>query len=170
MKRVLVTGASGCIGRHVVPALVGRGWNVHALISRRRSAEAQTQGVTWHVGDLLRTGEVETIVRDVSPTHLVHLAWCIAPGRWADAPENVTWVQASIALLHAFKASGGGRVVTAGSCLEYDWRYGYCSETLTPCASHTVYGVCKHALQLLTSALARDGSLSSAWARIFFVY
>src|SRR5215510_5665847 len=35
MKRVLVTGASGCIGRHVVPALVARGWEVHALTSGR---------------------------------------------------------------------------------------------------------------------------------------
>src|SRR4029450_2653117 len=57
-----------------------------------------------------------------------------------------------------------------GSGLEYDWRYGYCSETRTPCAPHTIYGACKHALQILTSAMARDGSFASAWARIFFVY
>jgi nucleoside-diphosphate-sugar epimerase len=113
---------------------------------------------------------VDALVRSVSATHLVHLAWYIAPGRWAAAPENFEWVQASLALLRAFKNGGGARVVTAGSCLEYDWRYGYCSESLTPCAPHTIYGACKHALQILSSALAQDGSFSSAWARIFFVY
>jgi nucleoside-diphosphate-sugar epimerase len=177
MKRVLVTGASGCIGRHLVPALVARGWEVHALTSGRSRAEGRVDsgakaghGVTWHTGNLLRAGDAEAVVRAASPTHLVHLAWYIAPGRWAAAPDNFEWVQASLALVSAFKAHGGARVVTAGSCLEYDWRYGYCSETLTPCTPHTIYGACKHALQILTSAMARDGSLASAWARIFFVY
>jgi nucleoside-diphosphate-sugar epimerase len=69
-----------------------------------------------------------------------------------------------------FRAAGGERLVTAGSCLEYDWNYGYCAESRTPCTPHTVYGTCKHALQLLTAAMARDGQLSSAWGRIFFLY
>jgi nucleoside-diphosphate-sugar epimerase len=177
MKRVLVTGASGCIGRHLVPALVARGWEVHALTSAPSRAEGPLdsgprsgQAVTWHTGNLLHAGDAESVVHAASPTHLVHLAWYIAPGRWAAAPENFEWVQASLALISAFKAHNGTRVVTAGSCLEYDWRYGYCSETRTPCTPHTVYGACKHALQILTSALAREGALASAWARIFFIY
>ena len=177
MKRVLVTGASGCIGRHLVPALVARGWEVHALTSERSrvlgrlDSDAKSgQGVTWHTGNLLRAGDAESVVHAASPTHLVHLAWYVAPGRWAAAPENFEWVQASLALIRAFKAHSGTRVVTAGSCLEYDWRYGYCSETRTPCTPHTIYGACKHALQILTSALAGEGALASAWARIFFVY
>jgi nucleoside-diphosphate-sugar epimerase len=170
MKRVLITGASGCIGRHVVPQLVSRGWDVHAVSRLRTDGASASQGVTWHVANLLRDGEAEALVRAASATHLLHLAWYIAPGRWAAAPENFEWVQASLALLRAFKANGGTRVVTAGSCLEYDWRYGYCSETLTPCTPHTAYGACKHALQILSAALARDSAMSSAWARVFFVY
>lgn len=176
MKRVLVTGAGGCIGRHLVPALVARGWEVHALTSgvgresRSDPGWKTSTGVRWHTGNLLRAGAAEAVVRAASPTHLVHLAWYIAPGRWAAAPENFEWVQASLTLIGAFKAHGGMRALTAGSCLEYDWRYGYCSETLTPCAPHTIYGACKHALQILTSAMARDGSIASAWPRIFFVY
>jgi nucleoside-diphosphate-sugar epimerase len=171
MNRVLVTGASGCIGRHIVPQLISRGWDVHAVRSPRSAAGTPPiEGVTWHAGDLLRTTGVDSLVGAAAPTHLLHLAWYIAPGRWAQAPENFEWVQASLALLRAFKAHGGRRVVIAGSCLEYDWRYGYCSEALTPCTPHTAYGACKHALQVLSAAMSRDSAMSSAWARIFFLY
>jgi len=166
--RVLVTGATGCVGRHVLPRLVARGWDVHAVASRQ--TPPAEPGVVWHRADLLDPSQTGVLVRDVGASHLLHLAWFIAPGRWADAPDNFAWVQASLHLLDAFRQVGGRRLVTAGSCLEYDWGYGYCSERRTPCAPHTKYGVCKHALQLLTTAAADAHGLSSAWGRIFFLY
>jgi nucleoside-diphosphate-sugar epimerase len=166
--RVLVTGATGCIGRHALPLLVARGWDVHAIASRQATPDVAS--VTWHRGNLLDATATRAAVHDVAPTHLLHLAWYIAPGKWATAPENVTWVRASLDLFDAFAEAGGARIVTAGSCLEYDWQYGYCSETRTPCAPHTAYGACKHALSELTETFARAHGLSSAWGRIFFVY
>ena len=168
MRRVLVTGATGCIGRHVLPKLVGRGWEVWAVQSRRPAPDVQ--GVQWRRANLLNSSEVGQVVRECEPTHLLHLAWYLAPGKWAAAPENFDWVRASLDLLSAFRDAGGSRVVTAGSCLEYDWDYGYCSETRTPCRPHTVYGTSKHALQLLTTAMAGRAGFSSAWGRIFFLY
>src|SRR5262245_32458428 len=168
MKRVLVTGATGCIGRHVLPLLVSRGWDVQAVSSR---PVAQPGGlITWHRGDLSNGADVRSIVRASKASHLLHLAWYIAPGKWAAAAQNVEWLEAGIALLRAFGEEQGQRVVTAGSCLEYDWRYGYCSEQRTPCMPHTLYGACKHALQVVTSALAANGEFASAWPRIFFLY
>ena len=35
----------------------------------------------------------------------------------------------------------------AGSCAEYDWSYGWCSENITPLKPNTLYGVTKNALQ-----------------------
>jgi nucleoside-diphosphate-sugar epimerase len=165
---VLVTGGTGCIGRHALPALLDRGWEVHAVSSHHSPPGAA--GATWHRADLLDSQQVVELVRSVRPSHLLHLAWYIAPGRWATSPENFAWVQASLGLLHAFREQGGTRMVTAGSCLEYDWRYGYCSESRTPCSPHTAYGVCKHALQELTSAFSVASGLTSAWGRIFFLY
>jgi len=168
VRRVVVTGAAGCIARHALPLLVSRGWDVHAV--SRRGNPAAVDGVTWHRADLLDRAQATALVTLIGASHLLHLAWFIAPGQWAAAPENFAWVEASLGLLRAFQAAGGARVVTAGSCLEYDWNYGYCSEARTPCVPHTAYGACKHALQLLTSAFAATNGLSSAWGRIFFVY
>jgi nucleoside-diphosphate-sugar epimerase len=167
MKRVLVTGATGCIGHHAVNALVARGWEVHAVSSREAPTGA---GVVWHRANLLRDDEMEVAVAQARASHLLHLAWYVAPGRWAQAPENFAWVKASIELVRQFDRRGGVRIVTAGSCLEYDWRYGYCAEDRTPCNPHTVYGACKRALQILTEAFSAASRVTQIWARLFFLY
>jgi nucleoside-diphosphate-sugar epimerase len=177
MKRVLITGASGCIGRHACAHLAAHGWEVHGVSSKPHVAQPDQgqQDLQWHVADLLQPGVADALTRSVQASHLLHLAWYIAPGKWAAAPENYLWVEASLALVRAFHAAGGQRVVTSGSCLEYDWRYGYCTERLTPLQPHTFYGTCKSALSTLIEGYAgvvgaSSVGLSSAWARIFFLY
>ena len=165
--RVLVTGASGCIGRVAIAKLVADGWDVHAA---SRSEATGTHGVTWHRCDLLDPVVPRTVVSSIAPTHLLHLAWYIGPCRWASAPENLAWVRASLALVESAAQAGCQRIVGAGSCLEYDWSFGYCSEARTPLAPHTLYGACKLAVGNVLGAYARSRGLSSAWGRIFFLY
>ncbi|MEZ5317508.1 MAG: NAD(P)-dependent oxidoreductase [Vicinamibacterales bacterium] len=168
VKRVLVTGATGCVGRHVLPRLEADGWDVHAVASRQAPYEAGR--TTWHQADLLDPAATAEVVRRAEASHLLHLAWYIAPGRWAAAPDNLAWVEASLGLFRRFREAGGTRVVGAGSCLEYDWQYGYCSEARTPTTPHTLYGTCKNALRLLADAMSADDGFTTAWGRIFFLY
>lgn len=167
LKKVLLTGASGFIGRHCLPILRDAGYEVHAL---SRSGGETVQGVKWHKAELFDDGVPERLLAEVKPTHLLHLAWYAEPGRYWTAPENFQWVKASLALLQAFAAQGGQRVVMAGTCAEYDWDYGWCSEGVTPLIPATVYGICKNSLQSLLAAYSRQYGLSSAWGRVFFLY
>jgi nucleoside-diphosphate-sugar epimerase len=168
MKKVLVTGARGLIGRHSFPALLSRDYEVHAL-SKSVVGERHA-GVTWHAADLMDASRVAALMAEVRPTHLLHFAWVTAHGKYWTSEENLPWVRASLELLQQFARGGGERVVMAGTCAEYDWRYGYCSEHLTPLAPATLYGRCKHALQLMLDGFARQFSTSAAWGRIFFLY
>ncbi len=169
MTRVLVTGASGFIGRHVLGTLLKRGVEVHAVRSNSGSL-ALNPDCTWHLADLLVASQVATLIRQIRPTHLLHLAWYTTPGKYWTAQENFVWVQASLELLKQFQAFGGHRVVMAGTCAEYDWRYGYCSEFVTPEKSTSPYSICKSALQNMLAAYSTQTGLSSAWGRIFFLY
>jgi nucleoside-diphosphate-sugar epimerase len=58
----------------------------------------------------------------------------------------------------------------AGTCAEYDWQYGYCSEGVTPRNPCTPYSVCKNAAQEVLASFASSGGLSTAWGRVFFLY
>jgi nucleoside-diphosphate-sugar epimerase len=167
LKRVLLTGAGGFIGRHCLAPLHEAGFEVHAL---SRAAQKTETDVRWHVADLFADGAAERLMAEVRPTHLLHMAWYAVPGMYWTAPENFLWVRASLALLDAFATQGGQRVVMAGTCAEYDWRYGWCSESSTPLAQTTIYGTCKHSLQSMLTAHSKQTGLSSAWGRIFFLY
>jgi nucleoside-diphosphate-sugar epimerase len=165
--KVLVTGGSGFVGRYCVALLQAKGCEVHAVSSAVRVA---APGVTWHRADLLAEGEAAALVRRIGATHLLHLAWCTAPGKYWTSLENFDWVRASVAMIQAFKSSGGKRFVAAGTCAEYDWGYGVCDETTTPLVPGTLYGSSKHALQTLLAAWSRQTQLSSAWGRVFSLY
>jgi nucleoside-diphosphate-sugar epimerase len=168
MKRVLLTGATGLIGRHCLPTLLAKGYEVHTVSAR--AASANPPGVQAHQADLLDPAQVAALLARVQPSHLLHLAWYTQPGAYWGSLENIRWVQASLNLLQLFTAHGGRRVVMAGSCAEYDWSYGYCAEQITPLQPATMYGKAKHALQLLVDAFAEQAQISAAWGRIFFLY
>ena len=168
MKRVLLTGATGFVGRHCLPTLLMKSYEVHAVSSRLRPGRAPD--VRWHEADLLDPVQSSKLMEKIRPTHLLHLAWYTVPGKYWTSPENVRWLQASLELLRLFVQRGGRRAVLAGTCAEYDWRYGYCSEAVTPIRPATLYGTCKHSLQLAANALAEEAGLSAAWGRVFFLY
>ena len=167
-KVILVTGASGLIGRHLCPILINRGWDVHAT-----SLDPAMEGIPedrWHQSNLLIPGEARKLFINIRPSVLIHLAWFVAPGRWADEPENVDWTRAGLELAREFVDSGGERLVVAGSCLEYDWNYGYCSETRTPCTPHTLYGAAKNSLRMVLESFMSRAGRTLAWGRPFMIY
>ena len=169
MKRVLVTGGTGFIGRHTLPELVARGFEVHVPGRSKPDADFPS-GVTFHECDLLDTGAASLLTARLAPTHLLHLAWCTTPGLLWTSLENLRWVAASLNLYLAFAKAGGTRAVMAGSCAEYDWSHTELDEASTPLAPRTLYGQSKHALRALLEQAGLQTSVRMAWGRVFFLY
>jgi len=168
IPRVLVTGATGFIGRHCLSPLLERSFEVHAVAAKRRP-DAPGE-VSWHQSDLLDAAAIADLMSAVRPTHLLHAAWIMTGGRSTNSDENFQWVSSSMSLVDAFARHGGRRVVVTGSSFEYDLQHGFCSEERTPVSSETVYATCKNALHSLLRAYTANVGLSLAWPRIFFVY
>jgi nucleoside-diphosphate-sugar epimerase len=110
------------------------------------------------------------LINEVRPTHLLHLAWYAEHGAFWHSTENFRWVEASLGLMRAFRASGGQRAVMAGTCAEYDWSAGLCREAETPTRPATPYGVCKNALREMLASYADETGMSAAWGRVFLLY
>jgi len=169
MNKILVTGASGWIGRHCVPLLVSKGYEVHA-VSRNRPADLSITDVSWHEVDLLAHGSATELVRRIRPDQVLHFAWYAEPGKFWQANENLDWVRTSLELARALAESGGKRIVGAGTCAEYESNAGECCESSTRILPDSLYGTSKHNVERYLQSLASETGLSYAWGRIFFLY
>ena len=104
-ERVLVTGATGFIGRHIPALLQARGLEAHITA---RSAAPATPGMIAHEVDLLRQDDARRLINDIRPDIIIHTAWYVAHGRFWTAPETTDWLEASTALA-AYAAEAGAR-------------------------------------------------------------
>ncbi|MDO5621283.1 MAG: NAD-dependent epimerase/dehydratase family protein [Paracoccus sp. (in: a-proteobacteria)] len=160
MTEVIVTGASGFVGRALVMALAARGDRVHA-VSRR--AGADQPGVIWHQADLL-TPEGRAALPD-APV-LIHCAWQVEHGAFWTSPENEVWRLASGDLIRRFLGRGGRRVMVLGTCAEYDAQADGPWDEGRPIAPATPYGAAKVGL---FDDLADIGA-ALIWPRLFHLY
>lgn len=152
MARILVTGATGFVGRAAVRRLRADG---HDVVAPRL--------------DLLAAGEDEVarLVEAERVTHCLHAAWYTNHEDYLVADVNRDWVAASLRLAAGFQAGGGRRLVGLGTCLEYDQAapLGPFSETTTPLRPETLYARCK--VETFERLSERSGF---AWARLFYIY
>ena len=91
MRRVLVTGASGFVGRprSLLSSLRPRG------ARRRPPGRSPIQADTWHEADLLEPG-LRAAPRAAAASHLLHLAWTTEHGAFWSDPANLAWSRATL--------------------------------------------------------------------------
>jgi len=159
------------VGRHLLPLLVGAGWEVHALGRNPAPFIASPGHTHWHRVDLNDHAAVDTLCSSLQATHLVHLAWYAEHGKFWSASENLDCVAASLRLVRAFVRAGGERIVATGTCAEYDWSNDRSlHEEHTPIQPRTLYGRSKASLFETLAPWTESGGVSFAWARLFFLY
>ncbi|MFZ5865530.1 MAG: NAD-dependent epimerase/dehydratase family protein [Thermodesulfobacteriota bacterium] len=167
-KRVLITGATGFLGSHCLRLLTNSDYDVFAVSRLPRSAVMD--GIKWIQADLLDPAHLSPLISESKPTHMLHLAWDVSQRDYRTSPDNELWLHSGIQLMKAFAKSGGERLVMAGTCAEYDWSNGLCSEITTPLRPASAYGQSKNALQEELRKYSKGTGLSSAWGRIFYVF
>lgn len=165
--RVLVTGATGLVGRRVCEALTIRKMDVHAASKTGLSVP----GTVPHAADVTDDHARRELLQAVRPEIVVHAAWVTEHDAYWRSPLNLAWTSSTVSLAADALACGVRRLVGIGTCAEYEWGSDApLSETASPLVPSTLYGACKDATRRVLEAYGRETGLSIAWARLGMLY
>lgn len=154
MKKVLLTGATGLIGKEAIKSLEDLEFDVYAP--------------TIEEMDLFNVDSVESYVGAMKPQYLLHFAWYTGAG-YLESELNNKFVNSSLELFKIFKKHGGKRIVSAGTCFEYKFTDELLKET-SPLEPKTLYAKSKVDLYKKATEFCEANNISFGWGRIFYVY
>ncbi|MDR0646750.1 MAG: NAD-dependent epimerase/dehydratase family protein, partial [Elusimicrobiota bacterium] len=117
-KKVILTGASGLIGKESIEPLKNAGFGVYALTIDKNNPD---NGVNWIYCNIFDTEKVEKVFKSVKPKYLLHFAWA-ATNDYLTSTINFAFQNASLIMLKNFASNGGARAVFAGTCFEYEFK------------------------------------------------
>lgn len=164
MSRVVVTGAAGYLGPHVVTALLDRGHDVVAAVRPGKGAGLDPRAEVVQA-DIL-AADFDPSVWGPVPDAVVHLAW--KDGFRHNSAAHMSQLSAHFDLLTGLAERGVPRIVALGTMHEVGYWEG-AIQADTPTTPLSQYGIAKEALRR-SLALAIPDTTSLAWARAYYIY
>lgn len=166
---IVITGAQGFLGRHLVARLARDGHSILA-VDRRPVIEDPVPGVQIHVTNLedpatLIPPECEPVGEFV----LIHLAWDLR-SRETSYKVQSEQVTCLAGLLDHWKDRGLRYVVAPGSAQEYGGCGGVIGEDAVPLEPLSPYGWAKRSAYNMAASWSRSAGVGLLWLRPFIVY
>lgn len=166
---MLVTGATGFVGRHLVSALLDRGCRVRAVARNADVAQRMPwiNAVEFVCADI-HAADLDVVALTEGIDALAHLAWPGLPNYQAlfHFEHNLF---ADYAFIKQVVEAGVPQVLVTGTCFEYGLQSGPLSEETAPQPSNP-YGLAKNTLHLFLESLQREQPFTLQWARLFYLH
>ncbi|MBL8026569.1 MAG: NAD(P)-dependent oxidoreductase [Fibrobacteres bacterium] len=171
-KRILLTGSSGFIGRHLLDILTKDDNLIFTIKSPKNINYLQNDSKNIISCDLLDVASCRKLIDETKPTHLLHLAWEARPGIFWNSNDNIRWAESSIELFKYFYKSGGLRGISAGTCAQYSWENinQPLKEYISEDKPGTIYGNSKLEFEREIIRFSNLNNYSYASGRLFMIY
>ncbi|MDA7697757.1 NAD(P)-dependent oxidoreductase [Candidatus Pelagibacter sp.] len=172
MTRILVTGATGFVGKQVIRALSKTESKI--TIVARKGKENQFSQFS-NIESIISTTDIFAEEIDwwtqkcKNIDIIIHLAWYVEPGLYLNSTKNLDCTLGSLKLAKGAIKAGVKRFLSIGSCLEYDLSAGTLSVD-TPLKPTTLYAKMKTELYLKLLHLMSSSNIQFLWCRLFYLY
>lgn len=167
--KILVTGATGFIGRHLIPRLLERG---HEVLAVARD-EAKARQFDWFRQARFLAVDIHSLPDETTMLFgeqdaLVHLAWPGLPN-YKSLFHFERNLPADYRFLRSMVEAGVRQLLVTGTCFEYGMQSGDLREDM---ATHPTnpYGLAKDSLRQFLEYLRREQTFTLQWARLFYMY
>ena len=172
MSRVLVTGATGFVGRQIMRAFAS---STVKLIPVVRSGKEDVVVGLPNIESVVSTPDMFAENEDWWRQQcdgvdiVIHAAWYAEPGKYLQSSNNMNCLIGSLNLARGAAKAGVKRFVGIGTCFEYDLTGGVLSIE-TPLKPLTPYAAAKSALYFSLLQWLPTQSIQFAWCRLFYLY
>ena len=161
--KVLVTGANGYIGKHVVKAFLNAGHEVYVSDFSYKGMDERA-----HIVDTpIFCGDKNIFHLLGEPEILVHLAW--RDGFRHNAESHMKDLSSHMIFLKNMIDGGLQYLTVMGSMHEVGYYVGCVTEN-TPCNPMSMYGIAKNALRQALQLYCQGKPVNLHWLRAFYIF
>lgn len=162
--KILVTGANGYIGRHVVEQLVKLG---HEVIACDIRIERLIDNVKYIESNIFRSDSNNNLFHELgAPEVCLHMAW--RDGFIHNSNNHMLDLSSHYRFIQAMIDGGVKRVAVMGTMHEVGYWEGAIDEK-TPCNPISLYGIAKDALRRATINYCNIKQCKLQWLRAFYI-
>lgn len=168
--KILVTGATGFIGHHVIKALSDRG---HEIIATGRKDASDVPDFTSHADVKYTPCDLDETNTDFfklfgKPEAVIHLAWHGLPN-YRELFHFEKNLFSSYLCLKNLIENGMKNVTVIGTCFEYGMKTGALNEDM-PSDPNLPYPFAKDTLRKFLTYLCQKHDCRFRWIRLFYMY
>lgn len=160
---ILVTGANGYIGRHVVKTLLNMGYDVTATDIKVDDIDERACRIAT---DLFT--ERKSLMKEFgNPSVCLHMAW--QDGFNHQSNKHMENLSSHYRFIRQFLDEGLKQIAVIGTMHEIGYWEGAVNED-TPTNPLSMYGIAKNALREAIINLAKQKGAIYQWLRLFYIY
>ena len=166
---ILLTGATGFIGQHLVPRLLKQGHSLTLIVRdiARLKSSPWIEQVNVCVADVHQQ-DLSYLKRLANHDVLIHLAWPGLPNYKA-AFHMESNFPADYRFLRTLVEQGIKQILITGTCLEYGLQSG-CLGEYSMAKPNVAYALAKDSLRKNLQQLQQQSPFVLQWARLFYIY
>ena len=162
MKKVLVTGANGYIGRHIVKTLLDNGYDVDACDFRFDGVDERANKISTPIFN----GEKDIYEKLGKPDICIHMAW--RNGFVHNSETHIEDLYNHYTFLSNMISGGLKHLSVMGSMHEVGYWEGAIDEN-SPTNPSSLYGIAKNSLRQSLELLAKDDKIVLQWLRGYYI-